>query len=48
MGNIHGRTESVNSSAEALLIGSHMVISRTSLIYLSTRNVKCDSVYIFA
>lgn len=28
MGNLHGRTEGRNASAEALLIGSHLVIIR--------------------
>lgn len=26
MGNVHGRVEGMNASAEALLIGSHLVI----------------------
>jgi hypothetical protein len=26
MGNVHGRVEGLNASAEALLIGSHLVI----------------------
>lgn len=34
MGNVHGRIDSVNANAEALLFGSHLVIINTSSAFL--------------
>lgn len=36
MGNVHGRTDSMNANAEALLLGSHLVIINTSLTFFSS------------
>lgn len=36
MGNVHGRTDSMNANAEALLLGSHLVIINTLTFFFAS------------